>query len=119
MDIEQLREFALTLPKATEDMPYGEGWLVFRIEGKIFLHLRLDTAEATCAVKLEPEYGEELRMHYEGVQPAYHLNKRHWSDLYLDTLDNSFVEALVRRSYSIVVAKLPKRIRESISGVVD
>ena len=38
MNIEEVRNFALTLPGATEDMPYGPDWLIFRIEGKIFLY---------------------------------------------------------------------------------
>ena len=37
MNIEEVRTYCLTLPGVTEDVPYGPDWLVFRIEGKIFL----------------------------------------------------------------------------------
>ena len=39
MDIEQARLFALSLPSATEDMPFGPDWVVFRVGGKVFMHL--------------------------------------------------------------------------------
>ena len=92
MNIEDVREYALTLAGANEDMPYGPDWLIFRIEGKIFLHIWLESPEPTCAVKLEPEFGQSLREHYEGVRPAYHLNKT--------------------QSYELVLSKLPKKLRE-------
>lgn len=42
MNIEDVREYALTLAGANEDMPYGPDWLIYRIEGKIFLHIWLE-----------------------------------------------------------------------------
>ena len=46
MNIEDVREYALTLAGADEDMPYGPDWLIFRIEGKIFLHIWWDRRNA-------------------------------------------------------------------------
>jgi predicted DNA-binding protein (MmcQ/YjbR family) len=45
-------------------MPYGEDWVVFRIGGKIYLHIWLKAPIPTIAVKLLPERGEELREEY-------------------------------------------------------
>lgn len=114
MDIEKVREYALTLKGATEDMPYGPDWLIFRIEGKIFLHIWLESPEPTCAVKLTPEYGQELREYTDGVRSAYHLNKTHWNDICLDYIDDADVMKWIRMSYELVRDKLPKKIRESI-----
>lgn len=116
MNIEDVRNYALTLPGATEDMPYGPDWLIFRIEGKIFLHIWLESPEPTCAVKLEPDFGLELREHYDGVRPAYHLNKVHWNDIYLNVIDENQVKAWIERSYMLVRSKLPKRLRERYDG---
>ena len=112
MNIEDVREYALTLAGANEDMPYGPDWLIFRIEGKIFLHIWLESPEPTCAVKLEPEFGQSLREHYEGVRPAYHLNKTHWNDLYLNQLDDTLVRELIIRSFRIVAGKRLKMIEQ-------
>ena len=112
MNIEEIREYSLTLRGATEDMPYGPDWLIFRIGGKIFLHIWLEAPEPTCAVKLSPDYGAQLREHYEGVTAAYHLNKMHWNDIYLDVIDDRNVKEWIRMSYELVKSKLPKRERE-------
>jgi len=111
MDIEQVREFALALANVTEDMPYGNDWLIFRIGGKIFMHIWLESPEPTCAVKLEPEYGMQLRERYDGVRPAYHLNKQHWNDLYLDLIDDNLVKEWIQTSYRLVYSKLPKKVK--------
>lgn len=112
MNIEDVREYALTLAGANEDMPYGPDWLIFRIEGKIFLHIWLESPEPTCAVKLEPELGQSLREHYDGVRPAYHLNKTHWNDIYLDMIDDELTKQWIRQSYELVLSKLPRKLRE-------
>ena len=112
MNIEEVRLYALSLPGTTEDQAYGEDWVLFRIEGKIFLHIWLNAPEPTCAVKLPPEQGQTLRDHYDGVRPAYHLKSMHSSDVVLDEIGNDMVKALVRQSYQLVVSKLPKRLRE-------
>jgi len=114
MDILQVREFALSLPGATEDMPYGPDWLVFRVAGKIFLHIWLEAPSPTCAVKLPPEQGQQLRAHHAGsITAAYHLNKVHWNDLYLQQLDDELVEQCITTSHHLVCSRLPLRLRPS------
>ncbi len=113
MNIEQVREYALRLPGVTEDMPYGPDWLIFRIEGKIFLHIWLEAPEKTCAVKLKPEVGAELREKYEAIRPAYHLNKVHWSDILLENyFSDEQIQKWILDSYQLVLSKLPKRLIE-------
>ncbi len=115
MNIEQVRDYALSLDGVTEDMPYGPGCLAFRIEGKIFMHIGLDSPEPVCSVKLLPEYGQELRETRDGVRPAYHLNKKHWNDIYLDKVNDSDVRRWIVMSYSLVLSKLPRKLREKYS----
>ena len=56
--------------------------------------------------------GQSLREHYEGVRPAYHLNKTHWNDIYLDRIDDELTMQWIRQSYELVLSKLPKKLRE-------
>ena len=67
MNIEEVREYALSLPGTTEDQAYGEDWVLFRIEGKIFLHMWLNAQETTCAGMLATEQGRTLREHCDSV----------------------------------------------------
>jgi len=119
MNIEQVREYTLSLYGVTEDQPFGDDIITFRLEGKIFVCLWLgggkyDTkdGEPRIALKLSPERNLELREQYSAVTPAYHWNKTHWSDVYYNQLDNALVEEWIRESYRLIASKLPKAIRQ-------
>ena len=119
MDIEQVREYTLSINGVTEDQPFGDDIITFRIEGKIFLCLWLgggmhdnkSNTEPRFALKLTPDRNEELREQFSAVTPAWHWNKKHWSDVYYELLDNSLVTAWIKESYDLVVSKLPKAVR--------
>ena len=113
MDIEQLRIYCLSLPQTTEAFPFDEINLVFRVQGKIFAIADLDRPE-WVTLKCEPEYALELRELYPGIEGAYHMNKKHWNQVRLDSsIDDDTIRSLVRHSYSEVVKKLPKRERDA------
>ena len=81
MNIEQVREFALGInPQVTEEL-FAENWISWRIFGKWFLLMQLDAPEPRVAVKLPPDESAELRIRYDGIRPAYHMNKTHWNAL--------------------------------------
>ena len=114
MNIEKVRIYCLSLPGVTEDMPYGPDWVVFRIEGKIFLHISLE--RRLIAIKLLPERGEELRDKYDAVTPAWHMNKKHWNDIIIEnTFPDETIEEWIRESYDLVKSKLPKRLKEKLA----
>lgn len=113
MNIEQVREYALSLPGVTEDMPFGEDCLVFRIEGKIFLCLNLDSNPPRMALKLPPERGEELRERYSGITAAWHWNKRHWNDIYYEQgFTDAQIETWITEGYRLVLSSLPKVLQK-------
>lgn len=118
MDIEEVREYTLSLFGVTEDQPFGDDIITFRVEGKIFLCLWLggdvhDTknSKPRFAFKLTPERNEELREHFSTVTPAWHWNKKHWSDVYFENTDERLVREWIRESYHLIITKLPKAVR--------
>lgn len=118
MNIEEVRHFALSLPGVTEDQPFGDDNITFRVEGKIFMCLwlgggkyNIDETMLRFACKLAPERNEELRELYSAVTPAFHWNKTHWSDVFFEQLDTDVVESIIRESYEVIVSKLPKSVR--------
>lgn len=118
MNIEEVRHFALSLPGVTEDQPFGDDNITFRVEGKIFMCLwlgggkyNIDETMLRFACKLAPERNEELRELYSAVTPAFHWNKTHWSDVFFEQLDTDVVESIIRESYGVIVSKLPKSVR--------
>lgn len=119
MNVEQIREAALSLCGVTEDQPFGPDIVTFRVEGKIFLCLWLDEydpkhnpqGEQCLALKLAPERNDELRCQYAAITPAYHWNKRHWSDLHFTRLPSELVSALIAESHRLIISHLPKAQR--------
>lgn len=119
MNIEQVREHTLSFPGVTEDQPFGDDIITFRLEGKIFVCLWLGSdkaemqdGEPRLALKLSPERNEELRAQFSAVTPAYHWNKKHWSDVYYEQLDDTQVKDWIKESYQLIASKLPKAIRQ-------
>lgn len=120
MDIEQVRGYTLSINGVTEDQPFGDDIITYRIEGKIFLCLWLGggkhdmkgNTEPRFVLKLTPDRNEELREHYSAILPAWHWNKKHWSDVYYEQLEDSLVTGLIKESYDLVVSKLPKALRQ-------
>lgn len=121
MNIEEFREYCLSLPYVTEKMPfttvkdpYSRNVLCFYIGSKWFCYVNIEEFDR-CCLKSTPEEAEELRMHYEGVRPAWHMNKRMWNDVYFnkDAPDKT-IFALVRHSYELVYQSLTKKEKLTI-----
>lgn len=114
MHIEAFREFCLSLPASTEDFPFDEQTLVFKVGGKMFALTNVDLFES-INLKCEPGKAVELREKYEGVLPGYHMNKKHWNTILTDgSIPDMLLQEWTRDSYKLVVAGLPGKIRESL-----
>jgi predicted DNA-binding protein (MmcQ/YjbR family) len=85
MDLELFREYCLSKLGAAEDMPFGEDVLVFRVGGKMFALAPLNEVPATANLKCDPDLALELRDRYEQVRPGYHMNKKHWNTVEIDS----------------------------------
>jgi len=75
MNIEEVREYALSLNEQVTEELFVKSWISWRIAGKWFLLTNLDVPEPHVAVKMQPDVAIELRERYEGVGPAIHMNK--------------------------------------------
>lgn len=116
MNIEELRTYCLSLPHATEDMPFGEDTLVFKVGGKIFLLTGL-RGSFYINLKCDPEYALELRESHNSIRPGYHMNKKHWNTVEVDgALSDDFLGELINHSYQQVIATLTKKVRVELFG---
>ena len=112
MDIEQARELCLSLQQVEESFPFDDVTLVMKVAGKMFALIPLDSEKKVIALKCDPDRSEHLRMHYERITGAFHMNKRHWNSVALDSdVPADLIARLIRHSYALVVSKLPKYIR--------
>ena len=111
----ELREQCLAFPGASEEFPFGPHTSVFKVAGKMFALSALRSEPLTVSLKCEPELAEALRDSYAEIQPGYHLNKRHWNTVSLDgSLSDEMVRGMIEDSYDLVVAGLPRAVRERL-----
>lgn len=114
MNIESFRDYCLSLKGVTEKFPFDETTLVFYVMGKMFCLTDIDAFDL-INVKCDPERAIDLRERYPAVIPGYHMNKKHWNSLMMDgTLSESLIKQWVKDSYDLVVASLPKKIRDTL-----
>ena len=113
MNVEQFRTYCLTKGHVTEEFPFDEATLVFKVCGKMFALTGLDNPEFKVNLKCDPDRALELRESYDSINEGYHMSKVHWNTL---TIDGSFSDKLlcelIDHSYELVIKGLPKKIRE-------
>lgn len=117
MDIEAYRDFCLSLKGVTEEFPFDNRTLVFKIQNKIFALLDIETFEQ-INLKCDPEKVIELREQFEGIIPGYHMNKKHWNSVKTASdVSDSLVKELTSHSYELVVSGLTKKLREELNSL--
>jgi predicted DNA-binding protein (MmcQ/YjbR family) len=112
MDIESFRQYCLSLPAVTEELPFGPDTLVYKVAGKMFALTDINTFES-INLKCDPDLAVELRERYPAVLPGYHMSKKHWNTVLMDgSISNQLIRDWIRQSYDLVAASLPKATRE-------
>jgi predicted DNA-binding protein (MmcQ/YjbR family) len=107
MDIEWLRKLCLSLPDATEQVQWGYD-LVFKVGGKMFAIAPLEPARVCLTFKCSDESFAELTER-PNIIPAPYLARAKWAALETaEAVNREELSRLIRESYSLVVAKLPK-----------
>ena len=104
MNIETLRAYCIQKPLVTEEFPFDEVTLVFKVLNKAFLLTGLDAPGLQFNVKCDPEKAIQLREdHPDSVLPGYHMNKKHWNTIMVDgRLSAKQLMEMIDDSYSLV-----------------
>ena len=112
MNIEEVREYCLSLKNTTECFPFDDVCLVFKVEGKMFGLIPLDGEEGAISIKCNTDHVEDLRERFNAVEPAYHFNKKYWNTIFLERdMQDKDIKKWIHHSYREVIAKLPKKIQ--------
>ena len=120
MDIIQLREYCLNFKGATEDFPFDEDTLVFKVMGKMFALVGLEKWEMgnpAINLKCDSEKAIELREKYpEEIYAGYHMSKKHWNTVVINgsQLTEKQIKHFINHSYELVVSKLTKRQQQEL-----
>ena len=116
MDIEIFREYCLSKPCVTEDFPFDEDLLTFRVCNKIFACIAMSNPEL-AVMKCDPERAVLLREQYSAIEGAFHWNKKYWNQVHFNSdASDKLIFELVDHSYDEVVKKLSKKERETLTA---
>lgn len=114
MNIELFRDVCLALPGTTEEFPFDNKTLVFKVMGKMFALGDVEDFSG-ANLKCNPERAIELREQYYGIKPGYHMNKTHWNTVAVDSdvPTELFIE-LIHHSYDLVATSLTKKLQAEL-----
>jgi predicted DNA-binding protein (MmcQ/YjbR family) len=113
MDAGWIRDLCLSFPSATEHVIWGND-LTFKVGGKMFAHTVLEPAPVWLSFKVSPDSFFELTER-QSIIPAPYLARAKWVALETkDALNSAELSALLRESYNLVSAKLPKKTRDAL-----
>lgn len=121
MNIEEFREYCLSLKGVTEKMPfshvrdtYSRDVLCFYVLDKWFCFVNIEIFDF-CCIKCNPDESLALQSEYIGIKPGWHMNKKYWISVYFNQdVSDEKIKELVGKSYDIVVNSLTKKERCSL-----
>ncbi|MFD2588540.1 MmcQ/YjbR family DNA-binding protein [Croceitalea marina] len=115
MNIEEFRNYCIAKKGVTEDFPFDEYTLVFKVMGKMFALASLERLPPQANLKCDPEKAVALREEYDGlIIPGYHMSKKHWNTIFLEQLPPNFIKQQINHSYDLVVAGLVKKLKKEL-----
>jgi predicted DNA-binding protein (MmcQ/YjbR family) len=110
--------YCLQKKGVTEDFPFDEETLVFKVMGKLFLLTNINDVEISVNLKCNPELAIELREQYESVQPGYHMNKKMWNTVnYTNEFSERAFFDMIDHSYNEVVKGMTKKMQQELSNL--
>jgi len=115
VNIESYRTYCLGKKGVTEEFPFGEETLVFKVMGKMFALTDVQ-GFSSVNLKCDPEEGVELREKYAAVLPGYHMNKKHWITVLMDgSIADKQLKQWIDRSYDLVATTLPRAQKQQLN----
>ncbi len=105
-----VRTYCLNKKYTTEEFPFDEKTIVFKVGGKMFCLGDIKNFDS-INLKCDPNRAIELRAEYPQITPGYHMSKLHWNTVQFDLLPQNFIMELIDHSYNLVYSSLTKKIR--------
>jgi len=117
MDIESFREYCLSKKGVTEEFPFDETTLVFKVMGKMFALTGLNKIPFSVNLKCDPDRAIELREYHPEIIAGYHMSKKHWNTVnFSGGLATNMLTELIDHSYALVVSGLTKKAKQELEN---
>jgi predicted DNA-binding protein (MmcQ/YjbR family) len=117
LNVENFRDYCRNKRGTTEEFPFDENTLVFKVVGKMFA--LADVNEFTSInLKCDPQESLDLQERFPAVTPGYHMNKKHWITVLMDgSLSDGLLFTWIDKSYNLVVEGLTKKDKATLESM--
>lgn len=114
MDIIEFRDYCLSKKGTSEEFPFDNKTLVFKVMGRVFTLCNIDDFKS-YNLKCDPEWAIELREEFNGIKPGFHMNKKHWNTItVMSDVNDKLAVKMIDHSYNEVSKGLKKADREKL-----
>lgn len=115
MNIELLRDYCIDKKGVTEEFPFDEKTLVFKVMTKMFALIDIEDNKSVN-LKCQPDLAIKLREQYpDSVFSGYHMNKKHWNTIIFDDrINDKKIFELIVVSYNLIIEKFTKMDKEKL-----
>jgi len=104
MNVDSIRQYCLSFPQATENLQWEDD-LCFKIGGKIFVVLSLESVPPSLCFRCTPETFADL-CERENIIPAPYVGRYKWVLVQrLDAMGDQELKEFISQSYEMVAAK--------------
>lgn len=111
MNIEEFREYCLSVKGAEECMPFDDQTLVYKVMGKMFTFAPLQPKSGRFWANLKCDTGKsaELMKEYSDIFFGPYSDKKYWITVHLEgDVPDALIRELIGHSVVEVIRKLPK-----------
>ncbi len=117
MNIEAFRSYCIGKKGVTEEFPFDENTLVFKVMGKMFALTDLENFESVN-LKCDPEKAVQLREEFPAVIPGYHMSKKHWNTILIDgSIPDKLLKTWIDDSYNLVAVSISKKLQLDLKRI--
>ena len=113
----ELLQYCMNKPGAQQSVHSDWKATQIKVADVLFAMVHEVDGRPAVSLKTSPELAELLRDEHQDVKPSAHLNKAHWSTLFLDgTLPDSQIYYLVDASYKLALELVPEQTRKLLQA---
>lgn len=123
MKPEEIKTYCKSKPSTTEEFPFGDVPICYKLNGKIFAQLYPYEYDFKITLKCTADAGQFYREVYPGkVVRGYHcppVQQPYWNTIYLDDFPDDELLNMIDLAYDSVFSKLSRKDRKRIGEEQD
>lgn len=120
MTADEIKDYCRSKKMITEENPFGDVPICFKLKGKIFAQLYPYEYDYKITLKCTVDAGQFFRMAYpEKVVRGYHwppVQQPYWNTIFLDDFPDDVLKDMIDLAYDTVFLKLSKKMQEEIKS---